>query len=62
MDTYKTCTCCGKTCFPNSYPEIVFFDEHNVICEECSIDYDMKDGRVIIREDLASEYNLPVYR
>jgi len=55
------CTCCGKVCYPNSYPEVVFVDEMNVICEECSIDYDMKNGKVIVRRDLGDEFNLPLH-
>lgn len=47
-----TCTSCGKECFENDYPEIVFRDENNCICEECSIDYDEVDGIVQLREDI----------
>ena len=56
------CTCCGKECYENKYPEIVFKDELNVICEECSIDYDMNKGKVIIRKDLEGIYNIPLHK
>lgn len=31
------CTCCGKECYNDNYPEIVFNDGKNIICEECSM-------------------------
>ena len=58
------CTCCGKECFwehENKHPEVVFWDEQNIICEECSIDYDMYNGKVIVRRDLNGIYNLPLF-
>lgn len=57
------CTCCGNECYPESmgkYPEVVFQDERNVICEECSIDYDMDGNEVIVRRDLVGIYNIPL--
>lgn len=44
------CTCCGKECYENKYPEVVFKDEQNIICEECSIDYEMDGNKVKVRE------------
>lgn len=58
------CTCCRQGCFwehENKYPEVVFWDERNIICEECSIDYDMDGDRVIVRKDLEGIYNLPLF-
>lgn len=51
------CTCCGKTCYESDelYPTIVFQDEKNTICEECSIDYDMEYGKVVVRYDLRNK-------
>lgn len=44
------CTLCGIECFDNQYPEIVFKDENNCICEECSIDYEEVNGKIKLRE------------
>lgn len=55
------CTCCGNECYPEpmgKHPEVVFQDERNIICEECSIDYDMDGNEVIVRRDLAGIYNI----
>lgn len=41
-----TCACCGEECFESDYPEVVFRDEENVICENCSIDYEQANGQV----------------
>ena len=46
------CTACGKECYSDKYPEVVFADEKNIICEECSIDYaEDANGNVIERKD-----------
>lgn len=58
------CTCCGKECFleeENKHPEIVFVDERNIICEECSINYEMDGNEVKIRKDLEGIYNIPLF-
>ena len=57
------CTCCGKECSfeEGKYPEVVFMDSRNVICEECSIDYEMDGSNVIVRKDLNRIYNIKVY-
>lgn len=58
------CTCCGKECFwehENKYPEVVFWDERNFICEECSIDYEQDGNEVRVRKDLEGKYNLPLF-
>lgn len=44
------CTCCGNECHDQKYPEVVFMDETNIICEKCSIDYEQKEGKVIRRD------------
>jgi hypothetical protein len=44
------CTSCNDTCYDNSYPEIVFLSEKECICENCSIDYDEKQGEFVLRE------------
>lgn len=45
------CTSCGKECFNEQYPEVVFKNENNCICEECSIDYEeLSDGVIQLRE------------
>lgn len=56
------CTCCGQTCHETDlYPTIVFFDEKNVICEDCSIDYEMENGKVAVRRDLRDcGYDIPL--
>ena len=47
------CTICGQECFDNKYPEVVFKNKTNCICEECSIDYEEdKNGVIKIRSDL----------
>ena len=43
------CTNCGKKCYQDKYPEIVFRDESQVICEECSIDFDEIGEKVVKR-------------
>ena len=55
------CTCCGKECYENKYPEVVFKDERNIICEECSIDYEMDGNKVRVREDLENGYDIPLF-
>lgn len=58
------CTCCGNECFweeENKYPEVVFWDERNIICEECSIDYEMDGNGLRVRSDLAGIYNIPLF-
>ena len=55
------CTCCGKECYTNEYPEVVFMDGKNIICEECSIDYEMDRNEVKVRKDLDGIYNIPLY-
>ena len=54
------CTCCKKECFENEYPQIVFSDTKNTICEECSINYEQMNGTVTIREDLQNLYDIPI--
>lgn len=44
------CTCCGGECFEDQYPEIVFRDKVNLICELCSIDYEEVNGSIVQRE------------
>ena len=46
------CACCGKECYNDKYPEVVFKDAISVICEECSIDYEEIDGQIRKREDV----------
>lgn len=47
------CTACGQDCFEDYYPEIVFKNEKNCICEECSIDYEENnDGEIYLREEV----------
>ena len=36
------CLHCGKECFDDKYPEVVFKDGELCVCEECSIDYEQK--------------------
>lgn len=43
------CTACGQECFDNQYPEVVFRDEENCICEDCSIDYEEVNGEIRLR-------------
>jgi len=45
------CTSCGKECYEEQYPEVVFQNETNCICEECSIDYEeLENGIIHLRE------------
>lgn len=46
------CTACNQECFDEQYPEIVFKDEQNCICEDCSIDYEEVNGKIQYRADL----------
>lgn len=41
------CTNCGQECYYTQEPEIVFADDENIICEDCSIDfYEADDGTI----------------
>lgn len=46
------CTVCGGRCYENQSPEVVFRTEEDVICENCSIDYEEVDGKVVKRKDV----------
>ena len=46
------CTSCGQECFEEKYPEVVFQDENNCICEECSIDYEEVNDKIQYRREL----------
>lgn len=46
------CTSCGQECFDEHSPEVVFKDDNNCICEECSIDYEEVDGVIQLRKDI----------
>jgi hypothetical protein len=46
------CTSCGQECFAEQYPEVVFQDENNCICEKCSLDYEDVNGNIQYRQDL----------
>lgn len=43
------CTNCGQECYYTQSPEIVFTDENNIICEDCSIDFCEADDGTIIK-------------
>ena len=46
------CTSCGKECYEEQYPEVVFQNETHCICEECSIDYEeLENGIIQLREE-----------
>ena len=55
------CLHCGKECFEDKYPEVVFKDGDLCVCEECSIDYEQKDGKIQVREDLKNRYKIPLF-
>jgi len=56
------CTACGKECFEETHPEVVFRDEKKCICSECSIDFEQVDGVVQFRQDLIDDgYVEPVF-
>jgi len=44
------CTNCGQECFDDVSPEVVFSDKKNIICEECSIDFEMIGDKVVERK------------
>lgn len=45
------CQDCGKECFDDKYPEVVFKDECHCICENCSINYyEDTNGKIKLRE------------
>lgn len=46
------CTVCGGRCYESKSPEIVFRTEEDIICENCSIDYEEVDGKVVKRKDV----------
>ena len=46
----KICTECKEKCYDNQYPEIVFTDEKKIVCENCSIDYEEINGKIIKRK------------
>lgn len=48
----EKCTACGQVCFKDECPEIVFKDEKNCICEECSIDYEEVNGKIQLRDQI----------
>ena len=49
------CTECGQECFDEQFPQVVFLDESNCVCEQCSIDYEEVNGKVQYRQDLIKE-------
>ena len=52
----KYCSACGAECFDENFPEIVFYDGKDIICEMCSIDYEELDsGEIILRFDLQKD-------
>lgn len=56
------CSSCGKWCFENSYPHVVFVDpvRKRCVCEECSIDYEQKsDGRIVLRGEDDNDFKEP---
>lgn len=47
------CVVCGQPCFHKTHPEIVFSNPNGiVICADCSIDYEERDGEIRYRKDL----------
>lgn len=40
------CTVCGGKCYESQSPEVVFKTETDIICENCSIDYEEIEGNV----------------
>lgn len=49
----RYCAVCGGICYDNQSPEIVFtLEDGGVICENCSIDYEMVDNKVVERRNL----------
>jgi len=50
------CTSCGKECYEEQYPEVVFQSETHCICEECSIDYEEVNGVIQLRPDCQIRY------
>lgn len=44
------CKVCGKQCYDDEVPEVVFSEGTTFICEMCSIDYEMIDGKIVRRE------------
>ncbi len=44
------CTVCKQKCYNDQYPEVVFKDEDNCICENCSIDYEEVNGKIQLTE------------
>lgn len=60
---WKVCTSCGQICYhDDGFPTIVWEDKRNCICEECSIDYDMENGVVIVRKDLQGHFDTLINR
>jgi uncharacterized Zn-finger protein len=52
------CTVCENPCFHNFYPHVGFntIDENGVIvCENCSVDYEMRKGQIRFRQDLVDK-------
>lgn len=54
----EKCTACGQVCFKDECPEIVFKDEKNCICEECSIDYEEVNGKIQLRDQIQRGYDI----
>jgi len=52
------CTVCGKECYNDKSPEIVFWDYRHCICENCSIDFEEVNGKVQYRSDLISRISV----
>lgn len=52
----KYCSACGAECFENHFPEIVFRNKNELICEMCSIEYcQLDDGEIVLRSDLQED-------
>lgn len=57
----NNCIICGQQCFHNYSPEIVFSNANGIIiCEDCSIDYEERDGEIRYRKDLIEEGCMPI--
>jgi len=45
------CQDCGKECFEDKYPKVIFKDEFHCICQNCSLNYYKKsNGKIKLKE------------
>lgn len=55
------CLYCGKGCFEDKYPEVVFKDGDLCVCEKCSIEFEQKGKSFGYRTEKMNIHQSRVY-